>query len=177
MYLFSFLLFLAACSENSSKEKIPPTIEEEKRTPIAIVKDTTPRVTGIGGIFFKSKDTKKTKDWYGKNLGLAIDNYGSAFEFRNANTPEEINYLRWGPFNEKTDYFSPSEKEFMINYRVHNLEGLLKRLRSNGVTITDTVETYSYGKFVHIMDNDGNKIELWEPVDSIFTNMGGVTTK
>lgn len=177
MYPLFIFTFLAACSGNRTKEKLTPTINMENEIPIALIKDTTPRVTGIGGIFFKSKNTKKTKDWYGKNLGLAIDNYGSAFEFRNANTPEEINYLRWGPFNEKTDYFSPSEKEFMINYRVHNLEGLLKKLRSNGVTITDTVATYSYGKFVHIMDNDGNKIELWEPVDSIFTKMGGVTTK
>ncbi len=86
--------------------------------------DNTPKVTGIGGIFFRTKNPKATKEWYGKNLGLAIDPYGSAFEFRNANRPDEINYLRWSPFEENTDYFKPSEKEFMINYRVQNIEGL-----------------------------------------------------
>ena len=139
--------------------------------------DTTPRVTGIGGIFFYSKNPQETNDWYGKNLGLAIDEWGSPFEFRNANRPEEINYLRWSPFSEKSDYFKPSDKQFMINYRVHDLDGLMKKLRENGVTIVDDIQEFEYGKFVHIMDNERNKIELWEPVDSVFTAMGGVTTK
>lgn len=147
---------------------------EKKET---IMNDTTPKVTGIGGIFFRSADPQKTKEWYGQNLGLAIDDYGSPFEFRNANRPEEINYLRWSPFDAETDYFQPSEKEFMINYRVQNIEGLVKKLRENGVTILDKIEEYDYGKFVHIMDPEGNKIELWEPVDSVFTQLGGPTTK
>jgi len=142
-----------------------------------IVPDTTPKVTGIGGIFFHSKNPQDMRDWYGKNLGLAMDDYGSPFEFRNANKPEEINYLRWSPFEEGTDYFSPSEKEFMINYRVQNIEGLVKRLRGNGVTIVDEIEEFDYGKFVHIMDPEGRKIELWEPNDDFFTQMGGETTK
>ena len=139
--------------------------------------DTTPRVTGIGGIFFYSKNPKETNEWYGKNLGLAIDEWGSPFEFRNANRPEEINYLRWSPFDETTDYFKPSDKHFMVNYRVNNMEELVKKLRDNGVSIVDDIQEFEYGKFVHIMDNEGNKIELWEPVDSVFTAMGGVTTK
>jgi len=139
--------------------------------------DTTPKVTGIGGIFFRTKDPDKTKKWYGDNLGLAISEYGSSFEFRNANRPDEINYLQWSPFEEKTDYFDPSTKEFMINYRVQNIEGLVSRLRENGVTIVDEIESYDYGKFVHILDPEGNKIELWEPIDSVFTEMGGETTK
>ncbi len=81
------------------------------------------------------------------------------------------------PFDENTDYFKPSEKEFMINYRVQNIEGLVEKLRKDGVTIVDKIEAFDYGKFVHIMDSDGNKIELWEPVDSVFTAMGGETTK
>jgi predicted enzyme related to lactoylglutathione lyase len=141
------------------------------------INNTTPRVTGIGGIFFYSKNPKETNEWYGKNLGLAIDEWGSPFEFRNANRPEEINYLRWSPFNEKTDYFNPSDKQFMINYRVNNIEALVKKLMDNGVTIVDSIQEYEYGKFAHIMDNEGNKIELWEPVDSVFTAMGGATTK
>lgn len=139
--------------------------------------DTIPKVTGIGGIFFRTKDPTKTKEWYGENLGLAISQYGSSFEFRNANRPDEINYLQWSPFEEGTDYFDPSDKEFMINYRVQNMEGLVRKLRENGVTIVDEIVEYEYGKFVHIMDPEGNKIELWEPVDSVFTEMGGPTTK
>jgi predicted enzyme related to lactoylglutathione lyase len=142
-----------------------------------ILNDTTPKVTGIGGIFFRSKNASQAREWYGKNLGLAITAYGSSFEFRNTNRPDEINYLEWSPFNEKTSYFNPSVKEFMINYRVQNLAGLIKKLKENGVTVVDTVEEYDYGKFVHIMDAEGNKIELWEPVDSVFTKMGGPTTK
>jgi len=142
-----------------------------------IMDDTTPKVTGIGGIFFRAKDPSSIKSWYGKHLGLAINDYGSPFEFRNAHRPEEINYLQWSPFHEGTDYMDPSTKEFMINYRVQNLEGLVRKLRESGVTILDSIEEYSYGKFIHIMDPEGNKIELWEPVDSVFTAMGGETTK
>ena len=108
---------------------------------------------------------------------LATTEYGSSFEFRNANRPNEINYLSWSPFEEDTEYFKPSEKEFMINYRVQNIEGLVKNLKANGVTVVDEIETYDYGKFVHIMDHEGNKIELWEPIDSVFTEMGDPTTK
>lgn len=141
------------------------------------MKDMTPKVTGIGGIFFRSKNPQEIREWYGQHLGLAINPYGSSFEFRNANRPEEINYLQWSPFDENTEYFNPSEKEFMINYRVQNIEGLVKQLRENGITIVDEIETFDYGKFVHIMDPEGNKIELWEPIDSVFTEMGGPTTK
>ena len=139
--------------------------------------DSTPKVTGIGGIFFRAKKSKEIMKWYGENLGLVLDGYGSAFEFRNAHRPDEINYLRWSPFDEKTDYFDPSEKDFMINYRVQNIEALVDNLEANGVKILDDIVSYDYGKFVHIMDPEGNKIELWEPVDQVFTDMGGETTK
>ena len=139
--------------------------------------DNTPKVTGIGGIFFKSANPNEIKDWYGEHLGLAIDEWGSPFEFRNANRPDEINYLRWGPMEQQTDYMRPSEKEFMINYRVQNLVELVEELRNKGVTILDEIAEYEYGKFVHIMDPEGNKLELWEPVDSAFTAMGMKTTK
>lgn len=139
--------------------------------------DSTPKVTGIGGIFFRSKNAKETTEWYGKNLKLALDPYGSAFEFRNANRPDEINYLRWSAFDEKSDFFDPSKKEFMINYRVQNIEGLVEELKQNGVQVVDEIVSYDYGKFVHIMDPEGTKIELWEPIDQVFTDMGGPTTK
>ena len=139
--------------------------------------DSTPKVTGIGGVFFKSKDPVKAREWYSKNLGLAVNQYGSSFEFRNAHRPDEINYLQWSPFDQGTEYFNPSEKEFMINYRVQNIEQLVENLKANGVTIVDKMEEFDYGKFIHIMDHEGNKIELWEPVDKVFTDMGGETTK
>jgi len=139
--------------------------------------DTTPKVTGIGGIFFFSDKPDEMKEWYSKNLGLETNEYGSSFEFRNANKPEQINYLVWSPFKNGSEYFAPSKKEFMINYRVQNIQGLVNKLKENGVTIVDEIETFEYGKFVHIMDSEGNKIELWEPIDSVFTDMGGKTTK
>ena len=129
--------------------------------------DTTPKVTGIGGIFFFSDNLQETKEWYAKNLGLEINEWGSSsFESRNLNRPDEINSLQWTPFKRGDDYFSPSKKEFMINYQVQNLEGLVNKLKENGITILDNIATYDYGKFVHIMDVEGNKIELWEPINN-----------
>ena len=168
LFFFS-LLIIAGCSTSPKNDPIKP-----KEIPLA---DTTPKVTGIGGIFFRAKNVKATREWYGKNLGLVIDQYGSPFEFRNANRPDEINYLEWSVFKDSTTYFDPSKKEFMINYRVQNLEGLLRNFRKEGITILDTVMKVDYGKFVHIMDPEGNKIELWEPVDSILTKLGTKTTK
>jgi predicted enzyme related to lactoylglutathione lyase len=139
--------------------------------------ETIPKVTGIGGIFFFSDNPEKMKEWYSENLGLEVNQWGSSFEFRNANRPDEINYLQWSPFKQGSEYFAPSKKDFMINYRVQNIEGLVKKLKDNGVTIVDSIETFDYGKFIHIMDAEGNKIELWEPIDSVFTAMGGKTTK
>jgi predicted enzyme related to lactoylglutathione lyase len=126
--------------------------------------DTTPKVTGIGGIFFFSDNPKETKEWYTKNLGLEINEWGScSFESMNINRPGEINSLQWKPFKKEDEYFSPSKKDFMINYQVQNIEGLVNKLKENGVTILDSIATYDFGKFVHIMDAEGNKIELWEP--------------
>jgi predicted enzyme related to lactoylglutathione lyase len=127
--------------------------------------DTTPKVTGIGGIFFYADDLKETKEWYAKNLGIETNAWGSSgFESRNINRPDEINSLQWKPFKKGDDYFAPSKKEYMINYTVQNLEGLVKKLEENGVTILDSIATYDFGKFVHILDAEGNKIELWEPI-------------
>jgi len=136
------------------------------------------KVTGIGGIFFKTKDPEKMKAWYSKNLGLVTNEYGSVFEFRSSDEPDRKAYSVWSPFKEDTDYFEPSKKEFMINYRVENIEKLVEELQEAGVTICDKIETYEYGKFVHILDPENNKIELWEPVDAVFRGMyEGKTTK
>jgi len=135
-------------------------MEDQKNT------DNSPKVTGIGGIFFFSDNPKEAKEWYAKNLGLEINAWGSSsFESRNINKPDQIDSLQWSPFKTGDDYFSPSKKEFMINYRVQHMEALVSKLKANGVTILDDIATYDYGKFVHIMDAEGNKIELWEAVD------------
>lgn len=127
--------------------------------------DSKPKVTGVGGVFFFSDNPKATREWYAKHLGLEINDWGSTFQSRNIDRLEEINALQWSPFKNGSDYFAPSKKEFMINYRVQNIEGLVKQLQESGVTILDEMATYDYGKFIHIMDADGNKIELWEPTE------------
>jgi predicted enzyme related to lactoylglutathione lyase len=129
------------------------------------------KVTGIGGIFFKTKDPKKMKSWYKKNLGLITNEYGSVFEFRSTDEPNQKGYLVWSPFSQDTKYFDPSKKEFMINYRVENLVELLEQLKKEGIEIIGEMEEYDYGKFAHIIDPEGNKIELWEPVDKVFTGL------
>ncbi len=124
------------------------------------------RVTGLGGFFFKTKDPKTTKEWYGKHLGLPVDDYGCTFWWKDA--AGNNCSTQWSPFKDDTTYFAPSKKEFMMNFRVENLIELLKVLKEEGVTIVGEVEEYEYGKFGWIVDPEGNKIELWEPVDKAF---------
>jgi predicted enzyme related to lactoylglutathione lyase len=166
-------VLITACSA-VTKRNIEPIINKSATMQD---NDTIPKVTGIGGIFFFCDDPEKTREWYSKNLGLAVNEYGSTFEFRNAQKPWEINYLQWSPFKKGNNYFAPSDKDFMINYRVQNIERLVEQLKAGGVTVLDGIETFDYGKFVHIMDPEGNKLELWEPVDSVLTKIGGQTTK
>jgi predicted enzyme related to lactoylglutathione lyase len=130
------------------------------------------KVTGIGGIFFKCKDPKKMREWYQTHLGLNTGQYGAVFEWRQGADTTKKGFTQWSPFNEKTKYFEPSTKDFMINYRVENLEALLEQLKKDSVLITDKIETVEYGKFVHIMDIEGNKVELWEPNDIEYEKLG-----
>ena len=135
-------------------------------------------MTGIGGVFFKSNDPQKIKAWYGRHLGLVINEYGSVFEFRKADRPGDKGYTVWSPFAMDTEYFQPSIEEYMINFRVENIEDLLYELKKAGIQVVGELESYEYGKFAHIMDPEGRKIELWEPVDSVFQSMyEGKTTK
>jgi predicted enzyme related to lactoylglutathione lyase/uncharacterized protein YndB with AHSA1/START domain len=135
------------------------------------------KVVGIGGIFFKSSDPVKLKEWYNKHLGLKTDAYGTNFESRDSENPSIKTYLQWSPFADKTKYFEPSDKQFMINYRVEDLIRLVDELKKDGVKVLDDIETYEYGKFVHIMDCDGNKIELWEPVPEEYDKIVEGATK
>ena len=139
------------------------------------------KVTGIGGIFFKCKDPKKVRAWYQAHLGLNTNQYGAVFEWRQGADSSRKGFTQWSPFSETTKYFAPSTKDFMINYRVADLEGLVAQLRKDGVVVTDTIQTVEYGKFVHILDVEGNKLELWEPNDieyeKLGLQMGSKTTK
>ena len=124
------------------------------------------KVTGIGGVFFKCKDPKKMNEWYKTHLGLNTTEYGVTFEWRQTEDSTKKGQTQWSTFSETTKYFEPSTKDFMINYRVENLEALVEELKKEGVTIVDKIEGSDYGKFVHILDAEGNKIQLWEPSDT-----------
>ena len=119
------------------------------------------RVTGIGGIFFKSENPEKIKNWYKDHLGLPTNPYGCTFRWKDEEGKDAA--TQWSPFAEDTKHFEPSQKQFMMNYRVDNLEALLKVLKEEGVTIVGEMESHDYGKFGWILDPEGNKIELWEP--------------
>jgi len=148
------------------------TIPEEKND------EHLKRVTGIGGVFFKCKNPKKMREWYRAHLGLQTNEYGAVFEWRQGADTAKKGFTQWAPFADESSYF---DGEFMINYRVKNLDLLVEALRREGVAIVDDVQTYDYGKFVHILDVEGNKIELWEPNDVAFeelgNRMGAKTTK
>lgn len=160
IFTLSIITILIGCD---STTKRPIDIEKQAENSSSPI-DTIPKVTGIGGIFFYSNNPQKTNEWYSKNLGIEINDWGaSSFDSRNLNRPEEINTLQWKAFEKGDEYFSPSKKDFMINYQVQNIEGLVIKLQENGVTILDSIEAFDYGKFVHILDAEGNKIELWEP--------------
>lgn len=120
-------------------------------------------VTGIGGFFFKAHDPKKVNEWYHRHLGLETNDYGCSFKWMDENGNEAT--TQWSPFKSDTDYFEPSPKEFMQNFRVQNLEELLEQLKSGGVTVVGELQSYDYGKFAWILDCEENKIELWEPID------------
>ena len=122
------------------------------------------RATALGGIFFKCADPAAMRGWYAAHLGFNTDPYGATFEWRQADEPDKKGSTIWSPFKNDTKYFEPSGKEFMINLRVENLEWLMEELKKEGVEQIGEMQVYDYGKFAHIMDPDGNKIELWEAI-------------
>lgn len=128
------------------------------------------RATGIGGIFFKVDDPAATREWYRRHLGLTTDDYGTSFEWHHADAPERKGFSLWSPFSRDSDYF---DAPYMINLRVENLDALLARLRADGVRVLGEIETQDYGRFVHIEDGNGARIELWEPIDDAYDRMIG----
>lgn len=129
------------------------------------------RVTALGGIFVKCDNPEATRAWYNRHLGFNTDDYGTSFEWRHADEPEKKGYSVWSTFSKDNKYFEPSVKEFMINLRVENLVWLLGELKNEGIVQIGEMQEYEYGKFAHIMDPDGNKIELWEAIDTEYGKM------
>ncbi|TAE19493.1 MAG: VOC family protein [Bacteroidetes bacterium] len=125
------------------------------------------KVTGIGGIFFKCQNPELMRAWYADYLGFEVDEYGTSFE--------QHGFAVWSPFKETTTYFAPSTKDFMINFRVADIEALVGELKARGVTVLDEIESYEYGKFVHILDVEGNKLELWQPIDEEYAKIATIT--
>lgn len=160
--ILAFIIGLSFLSGFAFKALLSPTGENQQPK----------KATGIGGIFFKCKDPKKVRAWYQKHLGLKTNQYGTVFEWRQGADTAKKGFTQWSPFKESTKYFEPSTKDFMINYRVENLTALIAQMKKDSVTVLDTIETYSYGKFVHIMDIEGNKLELWEANDVEFEKLG-----
>jgi len=135
------------------------------------------RVTGLGGILFECENPEEMKKWYEVHLGLQTDAYGTNFEWRKTDNPSEKGFTQWSPMSKQSAYLQPSRNSFMLNYRVADLAALLPVLRSEGVHILDEIETFEYGKFVHILDLEGNKIELWEPNDAAYDEIVDGRTK
>jgi predicted enzyme related to lactoylglutathione lyase len=123
------------------------------------------KVTGIGGIFFKTDDAARTRNWYRDNLGIDADpNWGGyAFQWREHEAPDEVGSTIWSPMPSTTKYFDPSTSRFMVNYRVRDLDAMLAQLRAAGAQVDEKVDESEFGKFGWVMDPDGNRIELWQP--------------
>ncbi|MGK7397317.1 MAG: VOC family protein [Candidatus Cyclobacteriaceae bacterium M3_2C_046] len=130
-----------------------------------------PQVTGIGGIFFKSSNVAQTRAWYHEKLGIINSNQGGSFLWRKYNDQENYGFTVWHAFDQADDYFKESAKNFMVNYRVNDLNGLLKKLKEQNVKISGEIESYPFGRFAWIIDPEGQKIELWEPADPEFLEL------
>ena len=122
------------------------------------------RVTGVGGVFFKSKDPKSLGEWYRRHLGLEVEAWGGvAFRWVTPENPSGTGSTVWSPFNEDTSYFGSGPARFMVNFRVDDLHALLAALRAEGCEVDTRVEESEYGKFGWVGDLEGNRVELWQP--------------
>ena len=121
------------------------------------------RVTGIGGIFFKSNDPAALREWYRRHLGIEAQEWGAVFNWKDDENPTGTGTTVWNIFKSETTYFAPSTSPFMINYRVADLPALLAALREEGCTVDEKMDESEFGKFGWVMDPEGNRIELWQP--------------
>lgn len=122
------------------------------------------KITGIGGIFLKAQNPPALTEWYKEHLGIEFSHGMHIFAWENPAPPAEPGQTVFSFFKADSSYFQPSEKPFMINFRVSDLSALFQELKAKGVTIAGEIEEHEYGKFAWIVDLEGNKIELWEPV-------------
>ena len=122
------------------------------------------RVTGLGGVFFKTNDREATKNWYAEHLDLGTpDSDVVLFWWRHDVDPDRRGHTVWGPFDMDSDHFGPDDAPYMLNYRVDDLDAILTRLRAEGVEVLDKREDSEFGRFGWIVDMDGRRVELWEP--------------
>lgn len=124
----------------------------------------SPRVTGIGGVFFKARDPKALGAWYRDNLGLDVSEWGGVvFQWQTPENPQPDGSTIWSIFPADSKYFAPSESPFMINFRVDDLDAMLASLRAKGCAVDEKTQDSEYGKFGWVMDPEGNRVELWQP--------------
>jgi predicted enzyme related to lactoylglutathione lyase len=135
------------------------------------------RIIGAGGIFFKCKNPDAQNEWYAKHFGMSMGPNGANFERRQSGQPDKKRFMAWSPMSIETDYFGEGSQQYLISYRVENLEELVTQLKKEGITIVNDIESYDYGKFVHIPEGEGNRVELWEPNDVGYEKMGEAITK
>jgi predicted enzyme related to lactoylglutathione lyase len=125
------------------------------------------RVTGIGGIFYKAKDAPTLQAWYKRHLGIDVQEWGgAAFDWTDADGKPTGGTTAWLIASEKSNQFAPSNAQFMVNYRVEDLHGLVAALREEGCNVLDRIDDSEYGKFAWVIDPEGNKVELWQPADA-----------
>lgn len=131
------------------------------------------QVIGLGGVFLKFKNPAAMRIWYKDILGIQTNLYGVLFEFNGGTHPQK-GYCQLGTFEVDSDYFGDPNQQAMLNFRVDDLIAFKAQLEAAKVMIVDEIESFSYGKFLHIEDPEGNRIELWEPVDSEFEKAGDI---
>ena len=152
MLLISINLVGGQEVQSQQSEASKPPVKTEQRG----------RILGVGGIFFKSANRDQMREWYSKHLGLTDKGGGAMLPWREHDDPQKEHVTVWTVFPNSTDYI-PATQPFMINYIVDDLDALLDRLKQEGVKIDEKRMNESYGRFAWIYDQDGNKIELWQP--------------
>jgi predicted enzyme related to lactoylglutathione lyase len=126
-------------------------------------KEPMGKVTGIGGVFIKAKDPERLYSWYGKYLGIQKSEFGAVFQWREVDRDKPVGKTTWALFPQNTKYLGSADNAFMINYRVDNLDAVLKRLEADGIKVEGRQDA-DYGRFAWVTDPEGHRIELWEPL-------------
>jgi len=156
-------LLLGMCFAQPNEEKKDEPQQEQPRPPASASEPQQGRILGIGGIFFKSEHPGPMREWYAKNLGLSDRGQGTMLRWREKDNPQQERTTVWAIFPASSKYFEPSQ--LMVNYIVDDLDAILDRLSKAGVKIDPKRQNEAYGRFAWIYDPDGNKIELWQPLD------------